>query len=67
MATSASTARSGARDGKRPIDVAAMFPEIEQIRDTDLKAAVQNEQYEEAAQLRDKIQKLEAEMRQPSA
>jgi len=34
---------------------------------TDLKAAVQNEQYEEAAQLRDKIQKLEAEMQQPSA
>ena len=33
---------------------------------TDLKAAVQNEQYEEAAQLRDQIQKLEADMRLPS-
>lgn len=33
---------------------------------TDLKAAVQNEQYEEAARLRDQIQKLEVEMRQPS-
>jgi protein arginine kinase activator len=34
---------------------------------TDLKTAVQNEQYEEAARLRDQIQKLETEMRQATA
>ena len=33
---------------------------------SDLKSAVQNEQYEEAAKLRDQIQTLEAEMRQPA-
>ncbi len=33
----------------------------------DLKAAVQNEQYEEAARLRDRIQQLETEAKQESA
>jgi protein arginine kinase activator len=34
---------------------------------TDLKAAVQNEQYEEAARLRDQIQQLEGEIRKSAA
>jgi protein arginine kinase activator len=33
---------------------------------SDLKSAVQNEQYEDAARLRDQIQNLESEMRTPS-